>query len=298
MEAVPVAMEEEPAAEQRAAALTEELPSAEEVERDVAEYSLPAEVRVATNLILHRVNVQTGGVLTLVPHMESDQYYYDAIIRFCSMEDMCETGSFKDGWKMPQSHYKNLEVFCLFGTVSEQNIAAGIKVKNFMPVAKRTRDGNEKALGVSFNIEAGSYVAYKGEGPYVLRAMVLNLALYMPNEKKTPMATACGGQVVVFAYVFNAFDMEWDIVVIVSPFEPRSTTSNSPVLPLARRRRSTRRTTSQLRGFPRRLWSIWSGSTRCCSFTPTASMMSSKKRTASGGKPPFLPGRWTPSTRT
>ena len=93
-----MAMQAEPTAEQRAAALAEELPSAEEVQEDVAEYSLPAEVRVATNLILHRVNVQTGGVLTLVPHMESDQYYYDAIIRFCSMEDMCETGGFKDGF--------------------------------------------------------------------------------------------------------------------------------------------------------------------------------------------------------
>ena len=87
-----MAMQAEPAAEQRAAALTEELPSAEEVEKDVAEYSLPPEVRVATNLILLRVNVQTGGVLTLVPHMESEQYYYDAIIRFCSTEDMYETG--------------------------------------------------------------------------------------------------------------------------------------------------------------------------------------------------------------
>ena len=150
-----MAMQEEPAAEQRAAALTEELPSAEEVERDVAEYSLPPEVRVATNLIMLRVNEQTGGVLTLVPHMESDQYYYDAIIRFCSMEDMCETGGFKDGWKMPQSHYKNLEVFCLFGTCIEHNIAAGFQVKNFMPVAKRSREGTKKALGVSFNIVSG-----------------------------------------------------------------------------------------------------------------------------------------------
>ena len=64
-----MAMQAEPTAEQRAAALTEELPSAEEVDKDVAEYSLPPEVRVATNLIMLRVNEQTDGVLTLVPHM-------------------------------------------------------------------------------------------------------------------------------------------------------------------------------------------------------------------------------------
>ena len=74
MEAVPVAMGEEPAAEQGAAALTEALPSAEEVAAGVEESGLPAEVRVATNLILLRVNEQTDGVLTLVPHMESEQY--------------------------------------------------------------------------------------------------------------------------------------------------------------------------------------------------------------------------------
>ena len=88
MEAGSVAMEEEPAAEQAAAALTEALPSAEEVEADVGEYSLPPEVRVATNLIMLRVNEQTDGVLTLDPNMEDDQYYYEAMIRFCSTEDI------------------------------------------------------------------------------------------------------------------------------------------------------------------------------------------------------------------
>ena len=67
-------MEEEPAAEQAAAALTEALPSAEEVAAGVEESGLPAEVRVATNLILLRVNEQTDGVLTLVPQLVASDH--------------------------------------------------------------------------------------------------------------------------------------------------------------------------------------------------------------------------------
>ena len=111
MESGSEGMGEEHAAEQDAAALGMALPDAAEVQADVAEYTLPAEVRVATGLLKQRVNVQTDGVLTLDPNMEDDQYYYEAMIRFCSTEDMYEPGDFRDGWKMPQNHYKNLELF-------------------------------------------------------------------------------------------------------------------------------------------------------------------------------------------
>ena len=49
---------------------------------------------------------------------------------------------------------------------------------------------------------------------------MLTLALYMPNTKQAPMNGACGGQVVVFAYVFDASAMEWYFVVIFCLLNP------------------------------------------------------------------------------
>lgn len=215
------AMAEAPLAEQGALAGQVVAMSDEEAVAAITEYSLPGMVRVATNLLAQRVNDQTDGALRLHANMDDTQYYYEAILRFCSKEDMFEPeGSVGDGWQMPQANYKSLEMFALFGSGSTCRCVARFDVKLQEPIGKRSRASASRALGTSYAIHTGSFVVFKDAKGVVHRATVLTLALYMPNTKQTPMIGAFGGQVVVFAYVFDATAMEWYFVVIFCLLNP------------------------------------------------------------------------------
>ena len=192
-----------------------------EVADAVPEYTLPGHVRVATNLLVVRVNTQTDGALRLHANMDDDQYYYEAVLRFCSKEDMFEPeGSNGDGWQMPQANYKSLEMWALFGPGHTGLCVAKFDVQFQEPVGKRSRAGTSKTVGTAYSIQTGSYVVFKDADGDVHRAIVLTLALYMPNTKQAPMTGACGGQVVIFAYVFDASAMEWYFVVIFCLLNP------------------------------------------------------------------------------
>jgi len=214
-------------------------------------------------LLIHRVNDQTDGALRLHANMDDSQFYFEAILRFCSKDDMFEPGELAmDGWKMPQANYKSLEMFALFGPGITSKCVAKFDVTLQEPVGKRSRAGASRALGISYTIQSGSYVVFKDDDGVVHRVTALTLTLYMyvhaqyeAYTKQTPMTGACGGQVVVFAYVFDSSAMEWYFVVLFCLLNlvPRL---NSPVLPHARRRRSTRRTASTSRAFPAQVWSI------------------------------------------
>ena len=215
------AMAEEPLAEQGALEGQVAAMGDAEVADAVPEYKLPGEVRVATNLLALRVNDQTDGALRLHANMDDSQFYFEAILRFCSKEDMFEPKDADgDGWMMPQANYKSLEMFALFGPGSTSKCVAKFDVKLQVSVSKRSRAGASRALGISYGIQSGSYVVFKDASGVVHRATVLTLALYMPNTKQTPMTGACGGQVVVFAYVFDSSALEWYFVVVFCLLNP------------------------------------------------------------------------------
>ena len=59
---------------------------------------------------------------------------------------------------------------------------------------------------------AGAHVAFKDSNGDVLRGVILTMSLYVPSQGKC-LAVACGGQTVLFAYVFVAIRMSWAMVV-------------------------------------------------------------------------------------
>ena len=123
------AMAEEPLAEQGALEGQVAAMGDAEVADAVPEYKLPGEVRVATNLLALRVNDQTDGALRLHANMDDSQFYFEAILRFCSKEDMFEPKDADgDGWMMPQANYKSLEMFALFGPGSTSRCVAKFDV--------------------------------------------------------------------------------------------------------------------------------------------------------------------------
>ena len=48
----------------------------------------------------------------------------------------------------------------------------------------------------------------------VVRGVIMSMMLYMPPSRGTAKAVACGGQVVIFAFVYVAVRFTWQIVVL------------------------------------------------------------------------------------
>ena len=121
-----------------------------------------------------------------------------------------------DGWCLPHKEIENAELFCAFGAGAEHQclVSFGAPHRGAPGGHKRTRNVGALREG-SFDARGGSHVAFKDGTGAVVRGVIMSMMLYMPPSRGTAKAVACGGQVVIFAFVYVAVRFTWHIVVLL-----------------------------------------------------------------------------------
>lgn len=135
-------------------------------------------------------------------------------VRVVSNNPVLETHS-RYGWGLTAAQLTSAELFCGFGT--------GLRVTclvNFVLPRRCGSDGTKRrprgAPAVSpgpTNARAGGHVAFKDANGGALRGVIMTMSLYLPASRGASLATNCGDQVVVFAIVFVAVRLTWQLVV-------------------------------------------------------------------------------------
>ena len=74
-------------------------------------------------------------------------------------------------------------------------------------------------------------MAFKDANGDALRGVIMAMSLYMPAKTSASQATNCGEQVVVFAFVFVAVRLTWQLVVRLAGPTSFHSPVHSPVLP-------------------------------------------------------------------
>ena len=101
-----------------------------------------------------------------------------------------------------------------FGTGANASCVVNFEVSRRPRIAGGPRRQRGQAVGLQgrASARAGAHVAFKDSHGDVLRGVILTMSLYVPSQGKC-LAVACGGQTVLFAYVFVAIRMSWAMVV-------------------------------------------------------------------------------------
>ena len=160
-----------------------------------------------------RLTVALNGAVSMRTETDDGFLPLWSAVRVVSNTAVFEEAA-KLGWGLPKALVDTAELFCAFGTGE----GVGCLV-NFVLPRRSGYSGQRRSRGTpamptgTSHAQGGAHVAFKDENGDVLRGTVLTMSLYMPASKGGSKATICGEQVVVFAFVFVAVRMTWQLVV-------------------------------------------------------------------------------------
>ena len=194
-----------------------------EVGAEVAEQR--GKMRVVMNTLMARVYSETDAKLEMAATLDDKDMYFEAVVRCCSEEALNDDVP-ADGWGLTKSIVEKKEIIAVFGVGTD-----GKGLVEFKGVCatsgKRARSSTALMLPTLFEASTSSFVWFKAEDGRVRRGRILWFCVYLPPTSGKALMPECGGQVVLFAHVFNAVDVEWHVVVCI-PIKPTPFCPNSP----------------------------------------------------------------------
>ena len=197
-----------------------------------------------------RVTTQSNGEVTVRAESQDTLMELWGVIRLVSGSPKTEAAGNVDGWCLPPKEIENAELFCAFGAGAEHQCLVSFHAPHRGAHGKR---GKTRAVGAlqegSFDARGGTHVAFKDGTGAVVRGVILSMMLYIPPSRGTAKAVACGGQVVIFAFVFVAVRFTWQIVVLHGRLNLVPVLLAHRSCLLVRRRQSMRTRTSRWRDF-------------------------------------------------
>ena len=157
--------------------------------------------------------------------LDDKDMYFEGVVRCCS-EEVLNDDVPADGWGLTKSIVEKKEIIAVFGVGTD-----GKGLVEFRGVCattgKRARASTALMLPTQFDASTSSFVWFKAEDGRVRRGRIAGFCVYLPPTSGKPLMPECGGQVVLFAHVFNAVDVEWHVVVCI-PIKPTPFCPNSP----------------------------------------------------------------------
>ena len=161
-----------------------------------------------------RLVTELSGALHMHAAIEDPMLALWAVVRVLSSGPIPEEPGGTEGWNLSPAQVAKGELFCVFGTGANASCVVNFEVSRRPRLASGPRRQRGQAVGLQgrASARAGAHVAFKDSNGDVLRGVILTMSLYVPSQGKC-LAGACGGQTVLFAYVFVAIRMSWAMVV-------------------------------------------------------------------------------------
>ena len=180
-----------------------------EVAEEVAEQR--GRMRVVMNTLMGRVYSETDAKLEMRAALDDKDMYFEGVVRCCS-EEVLNDDVPADGWGLTKSIVEKKEIIAVFGVGTDGKSLAEFKGE-CATTGKRARASTALMLPTQFDASTSSFVWFKAEDGRVRRGRPAWFCVYLPPTSGKPLMPECGGQVVLFAHVFNAVDLEWHVVV-------------------------------------------------------------------------------------
>ena len=217
--------EEPPAAER----FTEDL--VESVAEDIAGEATLNSLRATYAQLSIRLHEEGNGSVVMRTETADENIALWSVVRAVSNKPVMETDP-RCGWGLSNAQLSSAELFCAWGTGAR--VACLV---NFELPRRSGSDGTTRRRGTPLvdpgatNARAGGHVAFKDANGDALRGVIMAMSLYLPAKTSASQATKCGGQVVVFAFVFVAVRLTWQLVVRLAGPTSFHSPVHSPVLP-------------------------------------------------------------------
>ena len=172
-------------------------------------------MRATLAAVSGKVTTQSNGKVTMRAESQDEYMWVWGVCRLVSASPKTEVPGNVDGWRLPAKDIDSGEMFCAFGTGAEHKCLVSFQAPHRGACGRRgkTRGGGALEEG-TFDARGGTHVAFKDGNGAVVRGAVLAMMLYMPPSRGAAKAVACGGQVVIFAFVYVAVRFTWQIVVL------------------------------------------------------------------------------------
>ena len=199
----------------------------EAVAESIVQEGTRAQMLATLAALAGRLVKDLNGALNMHAVIEDPLMAVWGVVRVLSSHPIPETGGGTDGWGLTTAQVEKGELFCAFGTGATASCVVHFELprRPRVTVGQRRPRGQAAALQNSTNARAGAHVAFTDANGDVLRGVILTMSLYVPSQGKNH-AVLCGGQTVVFAFVFVAIRMSWAFVVTHRPSNP------VPVVPI------------------------------------------------------------------
>ena len=217
--------EEPPAADQ----FTED--DVDSLAKDVACQATLNSLRATYAQISIRLHEEGNGSVIMRTETADENIALWSVVRAVSNRAVMETDP-RCGWGLSNAQLSNAELFCAWGTGARVSCLV-----NFELPRRSGSDGTKRRRGAplvdpgSTNARAGGHVAFKDANGDALRGVIMTMSLYLPAKTSASQATNCGEQVVVFAFVFVAVRLTWQLVVRLAGPTSFHSPVHSPVLP-------------------------------------------------------------------